>query len=442
MTVWPRISIVTPSYNQGRFIAETIESVLRQDYPDVEHIVVDGMSTDETPEVLARYPHLRVIREPDRGQADAINKGFAVATGSIYSFLNSDDVLLPGALERVAAEIRPEEGRHVVMGRCRFIDETGRYTGIEHPSQFESFRRVLEVWKGHTIPQPAVFWTAQVWWECGPACESLVLDYDLFCRMARKYKFHAIDQVLAAYRLHENSKTCRSCDFERLEECIRVSRQYWGSPVGLLYWGLWWSLLCYRLNRRGRAHRWIAAGVSRWERGNKFAGAMRCLPGLLAAPDVAANMIVLPAARILLRKLGRFGWVQIRQRGIEPQTRAFLERTKPWDDGWVGPCFEAERRARGGERSVLVQGAAHLKYMEAPLVLRVFLDGEPVGEIALATNGHFCRSFKLGTELSGGEHLVRIEASTWWVPHKFEGSGDYRPLSWLTLGEDSVQLLP
>jgi len=168
MSAYPRISIVTPSYNQGRFLAETIESVLRQDYPNVEHIVVDGMSTDETPEILKRYPHLRVIREPDQGQADAINKGFRIATGEIYAFLNSDDLLLPGALKRVAAEIRPQEGRHVIMGRCRFIDENSRYIGIEHPSHFESFERVLAIWKGHFIPQPAVFWTAEVWQRCGP----------------------------------------------------------------------------------------------------------------------------------------------------------------------------------------------------------------------------------------------------------------------------------
>ena len=442
MTVWPRITIVTPSYNQGRFIAETIESVLRQDYPDVEHIVVDGMSTDETADVLARYPHLRVIREPDRGQADAINKGFAIATGSIYTFLNSDDVLLPGALKRVAAEIRPEEGRHVVMGRCRFIDERGRFTGIEHPSHFEGFRRVLEVWKGHTIPQPAVFWTAQVWTECGPLRESLVLDYDLFCRIARRYRFHVIDQVLAAYRLHEGSKTWRASDSDRLEECIRVSRQYWGSPLGLLYWKLWWSLVCYRLNRKGRAHGWISAGVFRWEQGSKLKGAMLLLPGLLAAPEVAANMVVLPAARTLLKKLGRCHWVRIHDRGVHPQTRAFMGRTEPWDDGWVGPVFEAERRADGGEQVVLIQGAANLRYMEPPLVLRVVLDGEPLGEIALDTDGHFCRSFRLPRELRPGKHYVRVEASRWWVPHRFQGSGDYRPLSWRTFGQDSVRFMP
>src|SRR5437868_15173719 len=112
MATLPRISVVTPSYNQGRFIAQTIDSVLAQGYPNLEHIVVDGMSTDETPAVLARYPHLRVVREPDSGQGEAINKGFRLATGDIFCFLNSDDTFLPGALQRVAKEIDPSRGRH------------------------------------------------------------------------------------------------------------------------------------------------------------------------------------------------------------------------------------------------------------------------------------------------------------------------------------------
>jgi len=148
----PRISLITSSFNQGRFIARTIESVLAQDYPDVEHIVVDGMSTDSTADVLARFRHLTVIREPDRGQADAINKGFRAATGQIFGFLNSDDTLEPGALRSVADAIDPAAGRHIVMGRCRFIDEEDRFIGVEHPSAFESHRRVLEIWKGHCLP--------------------------------------------------------------------------------------------------------------------------------------------------------------------------------------------------------------------------------------------------------------------------------------------------
>ena len=168
MATLPRVSVVTCSYNQGRFLGRTVESVRAQGYPDVEHIVVDGMSTDETPRVLAGYRHLRVIREPDRGQADAINKGFRAATGDILCFLNSDDTLEPGALARVARELDPARDRQVVVGRCRYIDEQDQPTGVEHPCVYVGHRRLLEIWKGHAIPQPATFWTRAVWERCGP----------------------------------------------------------------------------------------------------------------------------------------------------------------------------------------------------------------------------------------------------------------------------------
>src|SRR5262249_38985917 len=143
-----------------------VESVRSQGYPNLEHIVVDNASSDETPEVLARYPHLRVVREKDRGQADAVNKGFRLATGDVLAFLNCDDTYLPGALHRVAQEIDSRNGRHVVVGRCVYVDEHDTPTGLEHPSGVVGQRRVLEVWKVHCVPQPATFWTREAWQCC------------------------------------------------------------------------------------------------------------------------------------------------------------------------------------------------------------------------------------------------------------------------------------
>ena len=208
MQSFPRISIITPSFNQGKFIAATIESVLAQNYPNLEHIIVDGGSTDKTLEMLGNYPHLKVISEPDRGQADAINKGFRHATGEIWAFLNSDDTYLPGTLHRVAQEIDPHKGCHIIMGRCKFISAEGSEIGIEHPSAFENHERVLKIWRGYSLPQPAIFWTPEVWNTCGGMDEQLhfALDYDLFCRFSQKYHFRTIDQVLATYRLHDESR--------------------------------------------------------------------------------------------------------------------------------------------------------------------------------------------------------------------------------------------
>jgi Glycosyltransferases involved in cell wall biogenesis len=120
----PIVSIVTPSLDQGRFIEETIKSVLEQDYPRLEHIVVDGGSTDETLDVLRRYPHLTWISEPDAGQADAVNKGFGMARGDVFGWLNADDLYLPGAVS-VAVQALRETGAGLVHAGWRQIDEHG-----------------------------------------------------------------------------------------------------------------------------------------------------------------------------------------------------------------------------------------------------------------------------------------------------------------------------
>ena len=128
---WPRISIVTGSHNQGNYLEETLRSVLLQGYPDLEYIVVDGGSGDGSLQIIERYaPFLTHWEEqPDRGQAAALNSGFRRATGEILAFLNSDDTYLPGALARVALAIDERRHRHLVTGRCLFVDSAGRSIG-------------------------------------------------------------------------------------------------------------------------------------------------------------------------------------------------------------------------------------------------------------------------------------------------------------------------
>lgn len=242
----PKISIITPSYNQGRFIEATIQSVMAQDYPEVEHIIVDGGSTDGTLAILARYPHLKVISEPDRGQAEAVNKGLRLANGEIIGWLNSDDTYYPGALAGAAETIAPARGIYIAMGRCAYIDEAGKPTGAEHPSAFVSHRRVVEVWKGYTIPNPAVFFHRRVYEECGGLDESLylTLDYDLFCRYTARFDITVVDRIWATYRLHQSAKSSEQSQGELLEKSMEVSRRYWGEAGSLQRWrylvSFWW----------------------------------------------------------------------------------------------------------------------------------------------------------------------------------------------------------
>ena len=191
MAALPRISIVTACLDRRRSLVETVESVVRQDYANLEHVIVTGAARG-----TASSGASRVI---PRSRSSPIRAGAARAL-STWAFpwppapsgrsSTPGDCLLPGALDVAAREIDPTRGRHVVMGRCRFVDARGRFVGIEHPSEFESHRRVLEIWRGHTVPRPAVFWAAEVWKTCGPMDESVApawLDYDLCCRFSRSY---------------------------------------------------------------------------------------------------------------------------------------------------------------------------------------------------------------------------------------------------------------
>jgi glycosyltransferase involved in cell wall biosynthesis len=430
----PRITVVTPSYNQGRFIARTIDSVRDQGYPNLEHIVVDGMSRDETDTILARYTHLRVIREPDRGQAEAINKGFQRATGDIFCFLNSDDTLLPGAFDRVAREIDPSRGRHIVMGRCCHIDEHDRLLPLEHPSAFLGHRRILEVWKVHSIPQPATFWTAEVWRRCGPLNEreQMVPDYDLFCRFSRHYRFHFIDQVLATYRLHSESKTCTREDADVLREAIRVSRRYWGPVWRPQFWQLLGSLACYRLDQVLQHKLWAAAFTSEFERAKRRGNLLLALANLAGA---AACSPTVAFRRAMLPQLGRYldRWLPTdtdlwRPERCAPATLAWRGFTGQHVNGCIGPTFVThfQTNAVHSVLELLLDGV--LQPLPWPIRVAAYLDGGLAHRCCYAARTPLLIRLPL-TDMTPGWHELRVTSSTYVVPHEHLGNGDFRPLA-------------
>ncbi len=181
---WPKISIVTPSYNQGQFIEETIRSVLLQGYPNLEYIVVDGGSDDETVEILERYdPWIdKWVSEPDEGQSDAINKGFNRATGEIFAWLNSDDYYASGAfttMARAFSSYGDEVG--ALVGTGHKVNETGEvvYTPEGSDLTHEAFLNWLS---GGSFMQPACFFRQEAWERCGPLRTDLrySMDVDFF----------------------------------------------------------------------------------------------------------------------------------------------------------------------------------------------------------------------------------------------------------------------
>ncbi len=221
----PRISIVTPSYNQAQFLEQTICSVLDQNYPNLEYIIIDGGSTDGSVEIIRKYErHLMYwVSEPDRGQSHAINKGFARATGEIMAWINSDDYYLPGAFFAAAQTMRAL-GADFVYGACLHLMEYGPY-----PLSFGTprLRKCDDLTIEDYIYQPSAFWKRQVWEKCGPLSENLhyAFDWEFFIKVQRVFTLAPVDAMFSVYRIHEAHKTGTGGD-ARNREIVRMAQQY------------------------------------------------------------------------------------------------------------------------------------------------------------------------------------------------------------------------
>jgi glycosyltransferase involved in cell wall biosynthesis len=211
---WPRLTVVTPSYNQCEFIEETIRSVLLQGYPDLEYIIVDGGSTDGSVDIIRKYePSLaHWVSEPDRGQAHAINKGFAQASGQIVAYLNSDDVYLPGAFATIAQAFIDNPQSRWVASACFSRDERTGSTSTLNPHIPGDPATWLFKPSGepYCCPQPGVFLTRGLIEELGPFREDLhySFDYEYFQRILfAGVRPVELDATVAVFRVHDASKT-------------------------------------------------------------------------------------------------------------------------------------------------------------------------------------------------------------------------------------------
>jgi glycosyltransferase involved in cell wall biosynthesis len=225
----PTVSIITPSFNQARYLESTIQSVLTQDYPRIEYIIVDGGSTDSSVDVIKKYASLESdsllsnvqqqkrsinwwVSEKDKGQTDAINKGFNCATGQILAWLNSDDTYEPGAVGKAVKYLidHPEVG--MVYADCNFINEDGNVIGKFGAAQTD-YRRLRE---GYVhIPQQTMFFRADLWKQVGPLDPSFyfAMDYDLWTRIAAKTQIQYLaGQTWANFRLHSSGKSIAADD--------------------------------------------------------------------------------------------------------------------------------------------------------------------------------------------------------------------------------------
>ncbi len=231
----PLVSIVIPSYNQARFLEFTIRSVLEQDYPNIEYILVDGGSTDGSVDIIRRYADRFAwwVSEEDKGHADALNKGFSHAKGEILAWLNSDDTYYLGAISDAVASLRAHPEVGMVYGDADLTDENGKVIG-RFASRQTDYRKLL---RGSVhIPQATTFFRADLWKKVGPLNLSLffAFDYELWVRLAKISKLLYIPRKWATFRLHEEGKSVLNDD-RCYPDMLKVYARERGGGLSWLY---------------------------------------------------------------------------------------------------------------------------------------------------------------------------------------------------------------
>lgn len=228
---WPMISIVTPSYNQAEFLERTIFSVLNQNYPNLEYIIIDGGSTDGSMEIIKKYKKYLGywVSEKDNGQADALNKGFRRASGEIFAWLNSDDLYLPAALHQMASAFRRDSGVDVLYGNMYRIDCNDYIISERRQTRFSPMGYL---YGGFDLHQPSTFWSKDIFSVVGEINTERVfsMDADLFVRfvtVGAKFKF--VRSFLSCFRIHPSSKTSTIPHIRKSEDA-RIRAAYLPFP--------------------------------------------------------------------------------------------------------------------------------------------------------------------------------------------------------------------
>lgn len=224
-TSWPKISIVTPSYNQGKFLARTIRSVSEQSYKNIEHIIIDGGSTDNSLEIIKEHEKLISywVSEKDGGMYDAINKGIRLASGDIVAYLNSDDIYKPNAIQTIVDYFQKHPKTFLVYGDTDYMDADGNFMYTYRYPAFKYNRFIVLNWS--SIPQQSSFWRRGIHNEIGYFNTEFKMagDFEFFARVGKRYRIDHVKQVLASQRIHAETLSNMQADINK-EEVKRIHK--------------------------------------------------------------------------------------------------------------------------------------------------------------------------------------------------------------------------
>jgi glycosyltransferase involved in cell wall biosynthesis len=297
---WPRISIVTPSYNQGEFIEETIRSILLQGYPDLEYVIVDGGSDDESVELIKKYePWLtHWVSHSDRGQSHALNKGFDKCSGAVLGWLNSDDVLNESALQIVGAHFAQLPESMVFAGRSEIKCSDGSKTLWSVDALPTTFDELCNYAKGKFLPQPSVFFRRTAFDEVGGISEDFhyAMDLDLWLKIATKHPIDTTAHLLSWIRWHTDAKTNRNT-LAVLKEVETILAPNSASIPASVRKSL------YRALRRNQSEAWSREGLRAYFVGNRTAAWQAAFNALASASASCTHRVWLSLIlRLILPK--------------------------------------------------------------------------------------------------------------------------------------------
>lgn len=264
-----RISVITPSFNSGKYLEDAIISVLNQNYPNFEHIVVDGGSTDGTKGILKKYPHLQWVSEPDNGQSDAMNKGFKMSKGDIIVYLNADDYFLPGSFKRIITYF--ENGAKFVVGTVRVEKEDGKYW-INDPKI--SHDEMLRHWEKNAFSvNPIGYFYLREVQENTPGFNEenhYVMDLEFLLECSLKYKFTKMKESapLGVFRHYEGTKT--------MDSSHNLTELYYSSHFAFIDKFL--ALKSYHYVRKYKKHR--RKGLRQRIKWQKMKNSRKTMPGI------------------------------------------------------------------------------------------------------------------------------------------------------------------